>query len=155
MVSKPTGRPTGRPCSFTPELGHEICSLLSEGNSLVRICKRPGMPSMSAVFDWLSKYPLFAENYTRARDEMVHYMAEETLEIADSATAQNYNAERLKVDTRKWFLSKMQPKKYGEATQIKLADADGQKIDNSALVAELLALSDKRPDNEKQQKAPS
>lgn len=28
----------------------------------------------------------------------------------------------------RWYLSKLAPKRYGEATQIRLADADGEKL---------------------------
>lgn len=41
-------------------------------------------------------------------------MAEEILELADQADAETYNAQRLKVDTRKWLMSKLAPKKYGD-----------------------------------------
>ena len=39
-------------------------------------------------------------------------MADECLVIADSATAEDAQARRLSVDTRKWYLSKLAPKRY-------------------------------------------
>lgn len=58
----------------------------------------------------------------------LHSMAEETIEIADNGTNDTYTKEdgsegvnsdvvqrsRLRVDARKWFLSKMMPKVYGD-----------------------------------------
>ena len=41
-------------------------------------------------------------------------MADECLVIADSATAEDAQARRLSVDTRKWYLSKLAPKRYGD-----------------------------------------
>jgi hypothetical protein len=52
-------------------------------------------------------------------------MADELLEIADEASPEEYNVARLRVDTRKWLLSKMLPRVYGDATMLKHADADG------------------------------
>ncbi len=53
-------------------------------------------------------------------------MADEVISIADAASAEDYNPARLRVDTRKWILSKMLPKVYGDATMLKHADANGE-----------------------------
>ena len=77
----------------------------------------------------------FSTQYTRARELGYHAMADETLEIADDGTndwtmRQNADGEsslavnsdhiqrsRLRVDTRKWMLSKVLPKIYGDKVQ--------------------------------------
>ena len=41
-------------------------------------------------------------------------LADELIEIADTADKDTYNAMRLRVDTRKWLLSKLIPKVYGD-----------------------------------------
>jgi len=130
----------GRPSSYTDAIANEICQLLSEGNSLVRICKLPHMPNSRTVFEWLARpeHEAFALNYTRARAEMTHHLAEQTLEIAD--LAKDPVKARLQVDARKWFTSKMLPKVYGDASQVRLADANGDKLDTAPLISELMAL---------------
>jgi hypothetical protein len=130
----------GRPSAYTDEIGIEICKLLSEGNSLVRICKLPHMPELSSIYRWLAapEREAFRENYTRARAEMTHHLAEQTLEIAD--LAKDPVKARLQVDARKWFTSKMLPKVYGDASQVRLADANGDKLDTAPLISELMAL---------------
>lgn len=130
----------GRPSSYTDAIANEICQLLSEGNSLVRICKLPHMPNTRTVFEWLARpeHEAFALNYTRARAEMTHHLAEQTLEIAD--LAKDPVKARLQVDARKWFTSKMLPKVYGDASQVRLADANGDKLDTAPLISELMAL---------------
>lgn len=135
-----TPKKIGRPSVYTDDLGAEICQLLSEGNSLVRICKLEHMPHCATVYRWLASPALeaFRDNYTRARAEMTHHLAEQTLEIADFAD--DPVKARLQVDARKWFASKMLPRVYGEASQVRLADADGNKLDTAPLIAELMAL---------------
>lgn len=130
----------GRPSSYTDAIANEICQLLSEGNSLVRICKLPHMPNTRTVFEWLARpeHEAFALNYTRARAEMTHHLAEQTLEIAD--LAKDPVKARLQVDARRWFTSKMLPKVYGDASQVRLADANGDKLDTAPLISELMAL---------------
>lgn len=44
-------------------------------------------------------------------------LAEDILEIADDKTA-DANRSRLQVDTRKWLMSKIAPKRFGEKQQI-------------------------------------
>lgn len=69
----------------------------------------------------------FAAQYTRAREIGYHMMADELLGIADDGTndytktddGERLNAEhvqrsRLRLDTRKWLLSKALPKIYGD-----------------------------------------
>ena len=130
----------GRPSSYTDEIGIEMCTLLSQGNSLVRICKLPHMPDLSSVYRWLAapEHEAFRQNYTRARAEMTHTLSEQCIEIAD--LAKDPVKARLQVDARKWFTSKMLPKVYGDASQVRLADANGDKLDTAPLISELMAL---------------
>lgn len=88
------------------------------------------MPNCSTVFLWLLRHKEFSEQYTRAREAGMDAMAEEILDIAeekpmatitfgengikecvDNAGIQR---NRLRVDTRKWLMSKLAPKKYGD-----------------------------------------
>lgn len=96
----------------TPELAECICGLLAAGNSLRAICRTPGMPSKSFVMEWLSEDKAFADQYARARelgiDERFEAMADEVETIEDN------NRARLVFDMRRWELSKLAPKKYGD-----------------------------------------
>lgn len=94
------------------------------------------MPSESAVRAWvLEDRDGFSAQYTRAREIGYHAMADELLEISDDGTNDwmkrtqgedtidvvNNEAiarSRLRVDTRKWMLSKALPKIYGDKTQV-------------------------------------
>jgi len=88
---------------------------------------------MSTVFKWLREKPEFSQQYARAKEESADALFEELLEIADDGTndwMERQNAEgenigwqlngehvqrsRLRLDTRKWALSKLKPKKYGD-----------------------------------------
>lgn len=69
----------------------------------------------------------FRDRYAHAKDIQLEAMADEILTIADSADADNYNAARLQVDSRKWLLSKLVPKKYGDKVQQELSGEIGIK----------------------------
>lgn len=137
--------PGGRPTDYGPEVVGIICSELAQGKSLREICRREDMPALSSVFLWLSKHKEFSEQYTRAREAGVEALAEETLEIADEASndwmerndpdnpgyvvnGEHIQRSRLRVDTRKWLLSKIAPKKYGDKVTNEHTGPDGGPI---------------------------
>lgn len=112
----------GRPTAYTADLGDAICALLAEGESLNAICKRDDVPvSESTVKGWAlnSEHP-FSANYARAREIGYHKLADETLDIADAEETDpgQVARDRLRVDTRKWLLSKALPKVYGDKLEL-------------------------------------
>lgn len=119
---------TGRPTSFTPELGESICELIAEGNSLASICDREGMPSVTTVMNWLAKsdqgderFAGFVEHYARVCEARSLIAFEEMLTISDDPTLIDSDAiqrAKLRIDTRKWVIGRMNPKKYGDKLDI-------------------------------------
>jgi len=78
------------------------------------------------VFQWLNQMPAFAEQYTRARASQMEAYAEEIIEISDTET--DVHRARLRVDTRKWLMGKLAPKKYGDRTRHELSGPNGGPI---------------------------
>jgi hypothetical protein len=125
----------GRPTTYTPELAAKVCMMLADGFTLREACKPDDMPPESTVRRWVvDDREGFAAQYTRAREIGYHSMADELLEISDDgqndwmlrnhgdndpgwvANGENLQRSRLRVDTRKWLLSKALPKVYGDKT---------------------------------------
>lgn len=140
---------------YTPEMADKICERLAAGESLNAICKDDGYPSESTVRGWaLDDVQGFSTKYARARDIGYDVMAESILRLADEANigqktvskatgleiteGDNVDRSRLQVEARKWLLSKMLPKKYG----------DRQHIEHSGKVGleSLIAGEDEKPD---------
>lgn len=127
---------TGRPSDYSTEITTEICIRLGLGESLREICRSEDMPDKSTVMRWLAAHQEFRDQYAGAREAQADYFAEEILEIADDGTndwmeRQNgdgttyevenrevLNRSRLRVDTRKWLMARMAPKKYGDRLDI-------------------------------------
>jgi len=74
---------------------------------------------------------VLAEQYDRARVALIDRLADEVLELADApvptldngATDNGLVRQRqLQVDTRKWFLSKLAPKIYGDRLDVQVSD---------------------------------
>ncbi len=108
-----------RPSIYTKEIGEEICSRIAEGESVRSIVKDEKMPSSSTIFRWLlnEEYKKFWEQYEKARNIQAELMFEELIEIADNEEKEVMR-DRLRVDTRKWYLSKVLPKKFGEKLDV-------------------------------------
>lgn len=77
------------------------------------------MPDKSSIFLWMSKHEGFSDKYARACEERADYLAEEAVAIADDDSTEpgKVQRDRLRVDTRKWFVAKIHPKKYSERIQ--------------------------------------
>lgn len=126
----------GRPSAYTPELGAEICRRLSTGESVRTIAKSDGMPAPATIWVWLTKHPDFQEQYTRAREAQAEFLADEIVEIADSAVdSDSSQAARVRIDARKWVAAKLRPKKYGELVKHEHGGADGAPIPVSIAVS--------------------
>lgn len=124
----PEPQPVGRPTLYTPELAAEICRRLADGESLRKICEAEAMPDESTVRLWVVEdRDGFYTHYTRARQAQALKWADEVVDIADDSTFDAKMTEngivvdgeaiaraRLRVDTRKWILSKVLPKVYGD-----------------------------------------
>ena len=124
---EPPQKKTGRPSSYTFEKGEEICELMANGKGLRQICSLPEMPDRNTVLRWIDSHAGFRNRYARAREACMDWYSEEILRIAfddsgdliidgDRVMSGHHVVQRarLKVDTVKWVMSKLAPKKYGD-----------------------------------------
>lgn len=119
----------------------DICIMIEQGKSLKNIIdnsSRTDIPSWNQFYNWLRENESYREKYAHATNVRADKIFEEILEIADSqendvietnngkVTNHNViNRNRLQIDARKWMLSKMNPKKYGDRVDV---TSDGEKI---------------------------
>jgi len=133
--------PVGRPSEYTSEVGDAICGRLANGESLKKITDEKKMPAAPTVYRWIRTYEEFRNNYTRATEDRAGHMFDDMLEIADEGNPEDVMRARLRVDTRKWALSKMIPKKYGDKTALVGGDPETdepiQVTDDRALARKL------------------
>ena len=126
---KKTPKKNGRPSKYTDKLADKICQMIAQGQSVRSICAKKDIISMQTFFRWLRENDKFREQYARACEERSYMHAEDIIEIADNATndymeklegdgyifnSENVQRSRLRIDTRKWLMSKLNPKVYGD-----------------------------------------
>lgn len=140
-----------RPSSFTQEQADAICVKLASGQSLRSICAEDDQPDQTTVYRWLRDNEAFRQQYARAREDQAETLFDQMVTIADTplmglktvtkvtgvemTEGDMIEHRRLQVETRKWVLGKMAPKKYGDRIDL---NHGGQK-DNPimALIAEV------------------
>ena len=96
------------------------------GLSTFKSCAAAGV-SHSTFIRWADEDAELANNYARAREDLIERMANEVLELSDEDVGLQPDGKKdwaavqkhkLQVDTRKWLLSKLAPKKYGEKLEV-------------------------------------
>lgn len=138
---------------FTPALFTAICDRISRGESLRSVCRDPEMPHKSTVLRWLHERPELRAQYARARDDLMEYWASDILEIADDGTLDlvpglnkygdevmvpnhaNVQRDRLRIDSRKWLLSKLAARTYGDHLAVDVSGEVQHTVDITSLSA--------------------
>jgi hypothetical protein len=160
-------RSPGRPSDYSPEIAREICKRLGNGESLRQICAEAEMPSKTSVMRWLEANKEFRDQYARARELQAEHWAEEIIEIADDSRndfvekegrdgstyeavdGEHINRSRLRVDTRKWLMARLAPKKYGDrVTTEMVGDADNPLQCKHTVEVVFISAKDGRPEIE-------
>lgn len=128
----------GRPSDYTIWKDRAICMRIATGESLRSICKRKYYPSRFAVIRWLQCNAEFRNHYAQAREMQAEWYIDDIIEISDDSSRDVIESEngtrinseyvqrsRLRVDTRKWALERMAPKRYGAKQQLDHTSSDG------------------------------
>lgn len=105
-----------------------------EGNSL---------PDYTTIKAWLSADESISTQYARAKEDQAEFMAEEMLDIADNGdndymlkhgadgseayilNGEHVQRSKLRLEARKWLMSKLKPKKYGDRINLDHAGSIG------------------------------
>lgn len=125
-----TGRP---PLPHDPELMDQIFKRIGTGRSVRDVMRDEDITiGRDTFYKWLSENEVFADQYARASEERADSVFEEMFEIADDGSNdwmerkrqdgsveevinhEHIQRSKLRIDTRKWALARMAPKKYGD-----------------------------------------
>jgi hypothetical protein len=110
---------------------NNIFDAITQGQAVRNAIKKENI-SFSTFYIWLDDDESKSKQYARATEIRAEAMAEDILEICNATgediiideqgkQVTNHNViqrDRLRVDTYKWLMSKMMPKKYSDRQQI-------------------------------------
>lgn len=133
---------------YSREVTDKILARMAEGESLRQICRDDGMPSAPTVRRWvIENQDGLAERYARARDAQCMAWADEIIEIAEDGSndwieretrsgrivkdvdREHVSRSNLRLEARKWLLSKLHPELFADRIQKQTLGADGKPID--------------------------
>ena len=138
----------GAPSKKTQEMLDEICNGIASGKSARKMCLEVCI-NQNTLWSWIASDDEFAKQYARAKEKCADFYAEQIIEIADDGENDAYLDEdgntrtnqdviarsRLRVDARKWYASKLVPKKYGDKVTNEHTGEDGGDIKHSISVS--------------------
>lgn len=111
---------------FSQQQAERICKLIAEDGLTLRQVAEKEDISAALILYHANKDASFAEQYARAVQLRADHDFEALIDLADEKPAATLhgidsawvNWQRLRIDTRKWALSKRNPKKYGDKTEL-------------------------------------
>jgi hypothetical protein len=116
----------------------DIVSRVASGELLTDLCKEYGF-TRAWAYAWMNADKSRVDAYARAREEQQHAWADEIVKIAgeserdtierdDGGTSMNSEWVarcKLKIDTKKWLMARLNPKAYGDKIQTEVSGKDG------------------------------
>lgn len=154
----PRKKPTPRAkTKNTPENFFKVLQLIEfEGLSERKARERLGIHPDS-FNKWLDSDELNMKQYARACSKRADVIFEEMIELADKQDKDVYidhegneridhnviHRNKLQIDTRKWMLSKMQPKKFGDKIDITTKDKEINTVNQTIPTEIIQQIADK------------
>lgn len=115
----------------------DVLTRIEKGDALRTILRDKDKPSTQTFYIWLEEDESKSKRYARACEVRAENIFEDILNIADNNTSDIITKDgeertnndviqrsRLMVDARKWYLSKLNPKKYGDKIEATLEGGD-------------------------------
>lgn len=136
---------------LTQSIKDAILLRTAQGESMRALGRDPALPSRDRMLKELVEDSRFAAQYAQAREAMYAGWADEILEIADDGTTdyitklgrngheyeavdqEHIQRSRLRVDSRKWLLSKLLPKTFGDRVEHEHGGEVAHRVDISGL----------------------
>ena len=114
---------------FNESVAREICDRMAEGETLTAICKTKGLPSYRVVRRWREDAEnkigdqTFGDAFRQSREDQCHRWADEIVDESQVTVeggkfdSPRVQAARLRTDAKKWVVSKVLHRIYGDKLQ--------------------------------------
>ena len=113
----PQGHPRGQ---LTPAIAEALCGLIAAGRTVPKAAAACGI-SENVFWRHHSVDPSFRLAVQQARQMGIERLADEILEIAEEKSDPRHR--QVRIDARKWLLSKLLPKRYGDKVDLTVSQS--------------------------------
>ena len=90
---------------------HTLLEKIASGMTMAGLARELRISNLS-LYNWIKQDPERQERFRQARALAADQWADECLDIADGADHVSANADRLKIETRKWLAGVTNPEKF-------------------------------------------
>jgi len=147
--------PAAIPPARRAEILQEIFDRITNGESLLAICRDSHLPNRITVLEWINADPELATRCARARELQAEALEEGMADVERDVLAGKLDAKAANVvlSSRRWRAEKLGPRKFGARQAVELTGAEGGPVqindaDRAARVAGLLALAELRRESD-------
>lgn len=120
---------------WAPVIDEILSAIATTPKSLKTICEDiESAPTAKTFWMWMETDSALCERYTRAKAAQLEVLADQMVDLADTdricekvtvkadgsrevVILDQVDRSKLQIETRKWLLAKLNPKKYGERVQ--------------------------------------
>lgn len=122
-----------RNTDYTEELADKIVDGLMSGLSMVKVCEPEDMPHRVTVIRWMGTNEAFATRCARARTAQGDLMDDRILDTVNKVESGELSSDQARVmlSGLQWRASKLEPKKYGDKTDV---TSGGEKLQQNVVV---------------------
>ena len=129
---------------WSPIIDEVLAAIATTPKSLKTICEEiESAPTAKTFWKWMENDNELSERYARAKSAQLEVLADQLVDLADTdrifcrkvttkadgsvetATLDQVERTKVQIDTRKWLLAKLNPKKYGDKLAHTGADGEG------------------------------
>jgi hypothetical protein len=148
MGKRATNPPTETPEEWQKRCIDTACAAVATSDKgLKRICDAlrendTTFPAQRTIRTWMDESEEYKAQYARAKEAQADFIFEQILDIADDDSDDELFTEdgkrvlnsefvqrsKLKIEARKWVVSKLLPKKYGDKIEQTLQNPDGSSL---------------------------
>jgi hypothetical protein len=120
---------------YSEDVAVRLCERIADVGNLRKVCQEEGMPHPSTVYEWIGVVPGFNPMYLAAREQYADSEFDRLDDLMNEPAPKDdrgridvgwVQQQRLKVDTLKWKLSKLCPRRYSE--RLELVGAEGKPL---------------------------
>lgn len=137
MKKKAPQKKRGSRSVYSRALAARVCEAIAGGKSIRKSAESEGI-SPALILKWVKQNEEFREQYARACEVRLEVLSEKLIDLAEEghvaasdpvAGNARIQAVKLEIDTIKWMLVKLMPRRYGDASKLELTGADGGPVE--------------------------
>jgi hypothetical protein len=129
---------------WSDEVAAEFLARIVDGRGLREVCAEGDMPAHCTVTRWLNERPEFARAYQAARVAQADRLFDLAWRIACETEPAEVAVARLKINTLKWRVGRLAPRKYGPWRAVAGAEAEAAAKPQVTFYARTFALTPDR-----------